>query len=238
VSPSTPLSERVANLEMTLEGEGQTGALSARLERILTKLLPNGVYSTPIQIPAGTVFKAVFAQTLTVRNVAVGDIVELNVTEDCLISGTLAVARGDRVFAQVTKVKMPRSFGRTSEIGVGFNEVESIGGQRTAVTMGELAKKAMKVDSGTVGAVGTSLVGAVLIGPIGLAGGFLVKGSDKQIPAGSAVYVETIEASNVSGYTVGGNRSAEESPAGPSSDTPDFVPVDDSGQAAPPGDTF
>jgi hypothetical protein len=230
VNPSVPLSDRVSGLEVALEGEAQVGALSPRLERILTKLLPNGVYTAAVPIPAGTVFKAAFSKTLTVRNVKVGDVVELEVTDDFVQGGTLAVAKGDRVFAEITKVKMPRSFGRTSEIGVEFRNIESVGGHFTPVTMGAQAKKAMEIDSGTVGAVGTSLVGAILVGPLGLAGGFLVRGSDKQIPAGSTVYVETAEESTVTGYPI----ASDMAPPGAGTDTytpvtgePDFVPISD-----------
>ncbi|MDR3279581.1 MAG: hypothetical protein LBT23_03620 [Synergistaceae bacterium] len=233
VNPAIPLSDRVSNLEVNLEGEAQIGALSARLERILTKLLPNGVYSAAVQIPSGTVFKAAFAKTLTVRTVKVGDVVELNVMDDFVQSGTLAIARGDRVFAEITKVKMPRSFGRTSEIGVDFKAIESLNGYHTPVTIGAQAKKAMEIDAGTAGAVGTSLVGAILVGPLGLAGGFLVRGSDKQIPAGSTVYVETVENTTVTGYPTAANTAPADSdtPAVNYSSPPpgesDFVPIND-----------
>jgi hypothetical protein len=228
VNPSAPLAERVANLESMLEESVQEGALSARLERILTKLLPNGVLASSIQIPSSTVFKAAFAKTLTVRNVEAGDVVELNLEEDCIIGGTLAAARGNRIFAEVTKVRMPRSFGRPSEISVEFKNMESIGGQLTPVLIGPEAKKAMEIDSGTIGAVGTSFVGAVLVGPIGLAGGFLVRGSDKKIPEGTVVYVETTETAGVSGYQVLGSYPDTSGPA--QTETP---PAD-----APPSDTY
>ncbi|MDR1470908.1 MAG: hypothetical protein LBS75_00140 [Synergistaceae bacterium] len=229
VNPSAPLAERVSSLESLLEENVQEGALSTRLERILTKLLPNGVFAVPIQIPASTVFKAAFAKTLTVRNVSVGDVVELKIEEDCIIGGTLAAAKGNRIFAEVTKVKMPRSFGRPSEISVEFKNAESIGGQLTPVLIGPEAKKAMEIDPGTIGAVGTSFVGAVLVGPIGLAGGFLVRGSDKKIPEGTAVYVETTELASVSGYQVLGFSGAVTS--GPASAE---IPSGD----VPPTDTY
>jgi hypothetical protein len=244
VNPSLPLADRMSSLEIALEGEPQMGALSARLERILTKLLPSGVSATPVQIPVATVFKAAFAKTLTVRNVAKGDIVELNVTEDCLVGGVLAVAKGDRVFGEVTKVRMPRSFGRTSEINIEFREVESIGGSRFPAILGPQAKKAMEIDSGTIGAAGASIAGAILLGPLGLAGGFLIRGSDKQIPGGAMMYVENTEAVTVSGYpTTGAPGSQSQSvPTGetyysapPSQPQSDFVPIDDSAQA-PPGE--
>lgn len=201
-NPSWPLSNRVAHLETTLEGETQEGALSARLERLITKLLPSGIGAEPIQIPAATVFKARFTDTVTVRTIAVGDIVRLELEEDCIINGTLAVAKGNRLFAEVSKVTLPRSFGRSSEIQFDFQSIETIGGRRIPVLIGPEAKKAMEVDSGVIGAAGASLAGVIAFGPLGLAGGFLVRGNDKQIPAGTLIYVETEEFANVEGYLV------------------------------------
>jgi hypothetical protein len=243
VNPSLPLADRMSNLEITLEGEPQVGALSARLERILTKLLPDGVHSVQAQIPAATILKAAFAKTLTVRNVSKGDIVELNATEDCVVGGVLTVAKGDRVFAEVTNVKMPRSFGRTSEISVEFREAEAISGRRIPVVLGPQAKKAMQIDSGVIGAAGASVAGAVLLGPLGLAGGFLVRGSDKQIPAGSLIYVETSEDSSVAGYPISAQPSPAETAVGVTTydntqQPSDFVPIDEFEQTPPPGENF
>jgi hypothetical protein len=258
VNPSQPLADRMATLEMALEGEPQMGALSARLERILTKLLPHGVSSAPVTIPASTVFKAAFAKTLTVRNIARGNIVELSVTDDYVIGGVLAVAKGDRVFAEVTRVRMPRSFGRPSEISFEFRELETISGRRTPVTIGPQAKRAMEIDAGTAGAAGASVAGALLLGPLGLAGGFLVRGSDRQIPEGTIMYVETMEAFTVTGYPITGGPAVSPTPApapdviyhsdpsagqspsdfvpigDPGQQPPDFVPIGDPGQQAPP----
>jgi hypothetical protein len=243
VNPSLPLADRMSSLEITLEGEPQVGALSARLERVLTRLLPAGVHSAQVQLPGTTILKASFTKTLTVRNVSKGDIVELAVTEDCVVGGVLAVAKGDRVFAEVTKVKMPRSFGRTSEISVEFKEAETVSGGRVPVILGPQAKKAMELDSGTIGAAGASIAGAVLLGPLGLVGGFLVRGSDKQIPAGSLMYVETSEDSTVTGYPISERPSPAETAIGTttydSTQQPsDFVPIDESGQTPPPGENF
>lgn len=201
-SPSRPMTTRINELEKTLEDQIQSGALTARLERVLAKLLPGGVTAENVQVPAHTVMKAKFLKTLTVRNVKKGDLLELELNEDCILNGILAAPAGNRIFAEVTKVKMPRSFGRPSEIGVEFQNVEALDGHMAAVYIGPAAKKAMEIDSGAVGAGAASLFGAVLIGPVGLAGGFLVRGSDKQIPEGTLAYVETTEQAGVLGFQV------------------------------------
>lgn len=201
-NPSFSMAERVESLERTLEGETQDGALSARLERIFTKLIPGGVQAEAIQVPAATVFKAKFTETLTVRNVQKGDVVRLELVEDCIISGTLVAAKGNSLFAEVTKVKMPASFGRASEIQVEFQNAESIGGRKIPVVIGPEAKKAMEVDSATLSAVGTTVAATALLGPVGLPFGFLVRGNDKQIPEGALIYVEASESVDVQGYVL------------------------------------
>ena len=225
VNTSQSFEERIMNLETTLEGDYQGGALSARLERILSKLLPRGVSSMSVQVQSGTVFRAKFVETLTVRNVKQGDIVHLELDEDYIVNGALAAAKGNRVFAQVTKVKMPRSFGRASEIGVEFTDVEFLGGEMTPVLIGPESKKASKLDKGVIGAAGASVAGAVLLGPVGLAGGFLVRGSDKQIPEGTMIYVETAEFKDISGYQISG-YSGETASDGVEPPVPDVPPSD------------
>lgn len=48
-------------------------------------------------------------------------------------------------------------------------------------------------------AVGASTIGALALGPIGLVGGFFVKGKDVSLPAGSTLYIETQEAVTTKG---------------------------------------
>lgn len=201
-NPSQSMAYRINLLERTLENEIQEGALSARLERVLAKLLPGGVSAANVQVPAHTVMKAKFLTTLTVRTVKKGDVVALELTEDCIVGGTLAAPKGNRVFAEITKVRMPRSFGRPSEINLEFKNVEALDGNMTAVYIGPAAQKAMEIDTGAVGAGAASIAGAVLIGPVGLATGFLVRGNDKQIEEGTVVYVETTEQAGVLGFQI------------------------------------
>ena len=204
LNPTISLTTRINTLEKSLENDTKAGALSARLERIISKIIPGGLVTTDVNIAQSTIIKANFTKTLTVRNVKKDDIIELEVTEDCIINGVLAVAKGNRLRAEITKVKMPRSFGRPSEIAFEFKTAETLNGGMIPVFMGPEAQKAMKLDSGTAGAAGASILGAALVGPVGLAGGFLVRGNDKQIAEGTLAYVETKEPFQAKGFTVPG----------------------------------
>ena len=202
IHPGWSLAKRIDTLEAIVEGTVQGGAFASRTERLIMKLLPEGVLATPVEIPASTVVKTSLAQTLTVRNVKVDDKVVLKLIEEIVIAKNLVAPKGSRVFAHITKVKPPRSFGRASEIEMAFDALEVIGPNSVTVNMGEAAKKAMETDSGTIGAVGASFAGAVLLGPLGLAGGFLVRGSDNHLKEGTFFYVETTAAATVKGYMI------------------------------------
>ena len=202
IYPSWPLARRVETLESILDGAVQGGALASRIEKIITRLLPEGTISSSVEVPASTVVKTALSKTLSVTNIKVDDKVVLNLTEEIVINKILVAPKGSRVFAHITKVKRPRSFGRPSEIEMAFDALEVLGPVSIPVTMGESAKKAMETDQATVGAVGASFAGAVLLGPVGLASGILVRGSDKEIKEGTLFYVETASAATVNGYKV------------------------------------
>lgn len=202
ITPEQGLTKRVDNMETILEGTVQSGAYAARVERLITRLLPDGVLAASVEVPAGTVVKSKLTEELTVRNVKKDDPVVLKLTEEMIVSGNLVAPRGSRVLAHVSKVKMPRSFGRASEIEITFDAVESIAPSTIPVVMGEAAKKAMETDAALIGAAGASFAGAVLLGPLGLATGVLIRGSDKPLKEGTLFYVETAEPAIVQAYAI------------------------------------
>ncbi|NLV82365.1 MAG: hypothetical protein GXZ18_05065 [Synergistaceae bacterium] len=206
--PTWPLSKRVETLESITDGTATGGALSARIERMIAKTLPEGVLSTSTSLPATTIVKASLSKTLSVRNIKVDDKIVLKLIEDVIVNGNLVAPKGSRVLAHISKVKPPRSFGRGSEIDIEFDSLEALGPNFVLVKIGESAKKAMEADAALYGAAGASIAGAVLLGPLGLAGGFLIRGSDKQIKEGTIFYVETGDTANVSGYKIPGQISS------------------------------
>lgn len=51
-------------------------------------------------------------------------------------------------------------------------------------------------------AVGASAVGALALGPIGLVGGYFVKGSDVELSAGTKLYIETKNDATIKGLVM------------------------------------
>lgn len=202
ISPEVGLTRRVDEMETVLEGTVQGGAYAARVERMISRLLPDGVLAAPVELPAGTVVKSMLTKELTVKTVKKDDPIMLKLVEEIIIDGNLFAPKGSRVLGHISKVKMPRSFGRPSEIEITFDSVEVISPTAIPVVMGDAAKKAMEADSAMVGAAGASFAGAVLLGPLGLATGVLVRGSDKPLKEGTLFYVETKEPATVQAYPI------------------------------------
>lgn len=202
ITPDQGLVKRVDNIETILEGTVQSGAYAARVERLISRLLPEGVLSAAVDMPAGTVIKSELTSQLTVRTVKKDDPVILRLTDEIVVNDNLVAPKGSRVLGHISKVKLPRSFGRASEIEITFDSVETIGPAAVPVVMGEAAKKAMEADSAMIGAAGASVAGAVLLGPLGLATGVLVRGSDKPLKEGTRFYVETSKSAIVQAYTI------------------------------------
>lgn len=198
-----PLSRRVSEIERQLEGAaGEDRPLAMRLERVLSLLVPGQVTWQEIRIPANLVFRASFIDRISPKSAAAGDVVKLRLEEHLSIEGYLVAPRGSRIIARVDKVKPPRSFGRPSEISFAFDRLEPLGPDIIPVFLGDAAVLASKTDKTYAAAAGTSALGFILLGPIGLAGGFLVKGDAPEIPPGTVLHLETSALSNARAYPV------------------------------------
>jgi hypothetical protein len=197
-----PAAARVENLEQVMSGKAEQGPLSMRVEKILERLLGGPVKSTTLALPPSTVVRTKLLQNLTVRSVRKGDPVQLDTAEDLVLNGYLVAPKGSRVHARVADVKGPRSFGRSTEISVTFEDLVPLGQETVPVFIGEAAKKAADLDKSLAGAAGASALGMVLLGPVGLAGGFLVRGDDNPIPAGTLFYVETTTQTPVQAFEI------------------------------------
>ena len=198
-----PAVKRVEALEVNLEGTPQVDRpVSMRLERVLSLLLSEPVSMQDAEIPAGSVVKGATVSTLSPKTAKKGDIVDIVLQSDFVVGASLVAPRGSRMQATVTEVTKPRSFGRPGEVKITVEKLFPLGPEEIALTVGEQAKKASEAESAQLAAAGTSVVGAILLGPVGLAGGFLVRGDLKEIPAGSVVFAESARAMRVSAYPV------------------------------------
>jgi len=203
VRPDLSMARRIAEIERQLEGEvGEGRPLAMRLERLLSLLFPGQLAWQDVNIPANLVFKTTFVDRVSPKSAVAGDVVRLKLEEDLAVEGYLVAPRGSRVIAKVESVKPPRSFGRPSEIKFAFERLEPLGPEAVPVFLGDASTLATKSDATVATAVGTSAIGAILLGPLGLAGGLFVRGDALDVAPGTPIFLETSSVTAVKAYPV------------------------------------
>lgn len=203
VDSLSPVNRRVDRLEVELEGTPQVDRpMTMRLERVLGLLLSEPVASENVELPEATVIRASLAAPLSPRTAKKGDYVDLVLDSDLAVGSKLVAPKGSRVVGVVSEVTKPRSFGRPAEVKVGVESLYTIGSQPVPLTFGPESQQAVEAESAQLAAAGTSVVGALLLGPVGLVTGFLVRGDLKELPAGSVIFCQTVEKVSVGAFPV------------------------------------
>ena len=202
---------RVESLETDLDGAMQYGRpLAMRVERLLASLVADPLTFQEVVLPTATVLQVQFLEELGPARTKKGDVVDLALTNDLLVGNVLVAPKGSLIDAMVSAVRQPKNFGVPSDIRFDFRSLIPLGPQRPKVAFGPESKKATdeaqkgkdKGEGAILGAAGASLGGALILGPIGLPLGFLVRGNAIKIPKGTIMFLETSGDVLVSGYPV------------------------------------
>jgi hypothetical protein len=180
------------------------------VERILTTLVAEPVTFQNVVLPGATVLKLKFLQELSPAKSKKGDFVDLALTDDLFVDRNLVAPKGSLVETYVREVKRPTVFGVPGEVRLDFRALLPLGPQRPPVALGGAAKKATeeaqkgqdKGAGGIIGAGAASVGGAILLGPVGLLGGLLIRGNSVKILEGSIMFLETSDDVRVSAYPV------------------------------------
>ena len=184
-----PLAGRIGDMEKSVFGSVRSGALDKRTAE-LEKAIYGDQHSEmkDVVLPEKTVFKISLNDNISSKTNLVGDPVEFTVQEDVKVGDILVLPRGSRGSGVVTKVSRPKSFGRSGKLDISFDQVFSLDDEPIPTVLGPEAKDKLKMEAAAVGA---STIGALALGPVGLVGGFFVKGKDVELPAGSELYIQT-----------------------------------------------
>lgn len=198
-----PLAERIPVVERRLEGASQEGKpMAMRVERVLGLVVSDPITWQLMPVPSGTVVRLALMETLRPAVAKKDDPVRFCLTQNLLIGGKLVAPRGAPALGRILAVRKPGAFGRPSEIKIRLESLSTLGADVLPLTEGEKSKKATEFEASYAAAAGTSLIGAIALGPVGLVGGFFVRGDAKDVPAGSVMYAETSDAASVQVYPV------------------------------------
>lgn len=194
---SDSLKTKMGDLETKVYGAEKKGAIDQRLANLEKSVYGDQHYEMKtVELPADTVFKISLNDDVSSKTNQVGDPVTFTVQEDVSVGNVLVLPKGAQGSGVVTKVSRPKSFGRSGALDISFDQVFSVDDEVIPTVLGPEAKEKLKMEAAAVGA---STIGALALGPIGLVGGFFVKGKDVSLPAGSTLYIETQEAVTTKG---------------------------------------
>ncbi|HHT69050.1 MAG TPA: hypothetical protein GXZ85_07325 [Firmicutes bacterium] len=198
LSGEKPMIERLDNLELVLYGTGQPGNISKRAERLMLDVW--GTTKLDVQqvsLPAQTLVKVALTSTVNSGQAQVGDTVVYKVVEDVMIGGRVVIPVGTTGVATVTEVTAAARLGKDGRVVLDFGRVSSLDGTQIPLKVDETAterNRSLEL------AAGASMAGIILLGPVGLVGGYFVRGKDVQIEANTQFYVETTRAMPVLGF--------------------------------------
>lgn len=143
-----------------------------------------------IALPEGTPLKLVLPSPLyskTLQKDNLGEAIQFEVAEDVLVDGAVAVRRGALATGHFTNVKKVGAYGRSAEIGFAFDTVTAVDGQK--IPLAEVSQKARAGPQDNV--AGNVAADELLGGPLAVGLGWMEKGFNALIPAGTSYDVET-----------------------------------------------
>lgn len=159
-----------------------------RLLRIaaIGSLLVGGVASFGQRVPQGTQVTLVFDQALSSKTAKVGDPVKLHVKNSVMVNGRTVLRAGTKVTGVISKVDKRRRYGVNAEMRIALNPVRAGYGMVTL----EPRTKGKVVGNRTGQAAAATAGGAIVLGPIGLVGGYFVVGKEVNIKSGDVLETE------------------------------------------------
>ncbi len=197
-SSGEPLIHRLENLETVLYGAPQTGDIARRAETLMMDIWGTTRLDTKkVTLPAQSLVKITLLKPVDSGKAQVGDVVDYRVVEDVMVDGRVVIPAGVISQAKVTEVSSAGRLGKDGRIVVDFGRISSLDGTSVRLRVDE---RATQENKSLELAAGASMAGIVLLGPVGLVGGYFVKGKDVKIEANTHFYVETERAIPLSGF--------------------------------------
>jgi hypothetical protein len=157
----------------------------AALAVIAVAFQPLPAFAGPVTVPAGTIVLLRFETAVDSGTIKQGTPVRFTVATDVLIDRTVVFRQGTPAQGVVTDVSKPGIFGKNGRVHINYIEADATDGRPVRLTPLEVTpdSKRQATDVGAAGA--TAITGAILLGPIGLAAGALIRGGDVSMPAGA-----------------------------------------------------
>jgi hypothetical protein len=138
-----------------------------------------------VPVPAGTKVLLRFETPVDSGTITEGAPVKFTIATDVLIDRTIVFKQAASAQGIVTDVSKPGIFGKNARVHIAYIQVNAVDGKPVRLAPLDVTPDTVR-QVGDVGAAGaTSLTGAILLGPLGLAAGAFIHGGNVSLPAGA-----------------------------------------------------
>jgi len=203
IFPSVPALGRLQKLEQELEGFIQEGKpVAMRVERILSMLLTDPVTQVELEVSSDKAVRAQFLEDIGPGKSRKGDSVKIELLEDFMIDNCLIAPKGSLIVTEIADVIRPGAFGRPGEVKLDLKYLQILGPEEVKVKVADPKQLGGRGEKNIAAAAGASIGGAILLGPLGLATGLLIRGESLDVKSGTQFYIELIDRVRLSAFPI------------------------------------
>lgn len=137
------------------------------------------ILTTAVSVPEGTEFSAQTLDFLTSQTAAVGDPINLEVTDNVMVGGAIAIAAGTPVRGVISAVEKAGRIGKSGSISLRVESTQTVDDQRVRLRASKTQQTGDKL--------GSTVALSIIVSPLFL----LKKGNDVAYQPGTKVTVYT-----------------------------------------------
>ncbi len=194
------LVERINNLEEKVIGENNEGSLKDRIKKLYTISIKGAEMPVnKVKSEKNQLIRVELLESITSKTASRGEKIAYKVLEDVMVDYTLIIPKGAKGELEVTEIEEAGKMGRDGDLKIGFPKLQTIDGTPIRVAIRE---EAQEENESQKLAIGASILGTALLGLPGVVAGFFVEGKEKEIPAGSNLYIQITESKELNGILI------------------------------------
>jgi hypothetical protein len=155
-------------------------------------LAPPSHAQSSVTVAAAIPVPLSFSTRLESSSAREGEAVTFTVASDVLADRHIVIRKGAHAQGLVVSVTPPGIFGRNARVHIAFVQTVAVDGLPVKLAPVDVTPSNLRDARDTAGAAGASVAGLILLGPIGVAAGALVRGGHVTVPPGAIAVSSTV----------------------------------------------
>lgn len=195
------LVKRINRLEELIMGNKKNGPLQERINYLIDIIfIDNKVFQKKIKLPKGHPIKIKILDNIDTSTSKPGDKINYMVVNNLVVNSTLIMPAGVIGTVEVLKVDKSGKIGKEGRLKLKLSNLTTIDGSEININV--IKESEQQINSSQQLALGASILGAAVLGPVGLIMGYFVEGKEESISKNTTIFVQTTKETEVYGYFI------------------------------------